>query len=57
MIYIAYTGNCGINIADFLKEQRSIKEFEIDREMLNLLNDICDVDNNFIKRVRYDDRN
>jgi len=57
MIYIGYTGNCGINIADFLKEQRDIKDFEINREMLNLLNNICDVDKNFIKRVRYDDRN
>jgi len=57
MIYVGYTGNCGINIADFLKEQRIIKDFEIDRETLNLLNEVCDLDKNFIKRVRYDDRN
>jgi len=53
-IYLGYTGNCGINIADFIKEEKSIFEFLINHEIEQKLNIICNKGNEFVKRVKYD---
>lgn len=54
-IFLGYTGNCGINVADNLKKNRVIYDFEIDSDMLNLLNEVCNDNKDFVKRLKYHD--
>jgi competence protein ComEC len=52
-IVLGYTGNCGINIADYLREFKAIKEFQINSDIEKQLNTICNNGNDFVKRIQY----
>ncbi len=56
-IFLAYTGNCGINIADFIKKTKAIKEIEINESIEQQLNLICNNGDDFVKRLKYHERN